>query len=139
MTCKAISYISSIRTNLTSKDLEDLIVFAENSNNKNNVTGIFIVMDKNFYQVIEGEPHTIDVLFKKIQNDKRHNGLVKLFDQEIDAKIFESYIGGDFAVIKSRADLRKLKQYLNWIKKADIPEINELLLLTENFLKHNHQ
>ncbi|NJX16164.1 BLUF domain-containing protein [Tamlana crocina] len=138
MKYKAICYLSNIKPSLNKGEIDDLMDFSVHQNNKRAITGLCILLDNHFYQILEGEPNAVDELFSKIKKDNRHNGLIKLIDKPIKDKIFAEYYGGDFAIVKKRVDVNKLKIYLEWLKNANIPEINELLLLTENFLKYNN-
>ncbi|KZS41118.1 hypothetical protein AWE51_23495 [Aquimarina aggregata] len=52
-----ISYVSSASEKLTIEDIEMLMIDTKVNNNRNNIRGILVYIDRNFFQIIEGEYH----------------------------------------------------------------------------------
>ncbi|WP_299129308.1 BLUF domain-containing protein [uncultured Winogradskyella sp.] len=134
---KAICYISDFSSDLTDQSTDDLISFVNTYNNSNNVTGLLILKNKHFFQILEGEHDIIDALFKRIQKDMRHTNVIKLLDTKIKGRVFDDYNGGNFKVFENTADMNKLYLYFNWIKQAEYLPANSLIQLTTNFLNQN--
>ncbi|MGB6269927.1 MAG: BLUF domain-containing protein [Olleya sp.] len=133
---KTICYISSISTT-SSTEINSLNEFVLKKNKALNITGVLIVQNGHFFQIMEGEKDTIEKTYNKIKEDKRHSGIIKLLDTNIEDRLFQDYESGHFSVIKDFSKLKKLKIYFDWIKQANILVIDELVLLTSNFLKYN--
>ncbi len=134
---KAICYISNFAKGLNQNMISELIESVNLNNTKAHITGLLILKNNHFFQILEGESQKVDVLFEKIQKDKRHSGIIKLLDTEIDGKIFNDYNAGKFEIFQKYADMKKLYLYFNWIKNADYLPAKKLIHLTTNFLKHN--
>ncbi|WP_299892055.1 BLUF domain-containing protein [uncultured Lacinutrix sp.] len=134
---KTICYISNIKTNTSQKELRKLSHSISKKNDELHVTGVLIIQNGHFFQIMEGEESTIENTFKKIELDKRHFGLIKLLDTTIDYRMFEDYESGHFGIVNDFSNLKKLKTYFDWIKKANILAIDELVMLTNNFLKYS--
>ena len=138
LTMKTICYISNFGKNLDSKTIDTLTKKVSLKNNKLGVTGLLIIKDNHFFQIIEGESHIIDELFDKISIDKRHNNLIKLLETQIEDRIFDDYNLGDYQIVKDYSNLKKLYLYFNWIKEAEYIPAIEIINLTTNFLKFSH-
>lgn len=134
---KTICYISSIKNNTSENELNKLCDFVSNKNDALGITGVLILNNGHFFQIMEGEVTIIEKILKKIKLDKRHEGIIKLLETNIEDHIFKDYASGNFSIIKDLANLKKLRLYFDWIKQANILAIDELILLTNNFLKHN--
>lgn len=134
---KAICYISNIVGDPKKDTIKELIDFVKENNTKHEITGILILKNKHFFQILEGEPERIDRLFNKIKIDPRHKNIIILLDTNIEGRIFNDYNGGKFEIFQEHADMKKLYLYLSWIKNAEYIPADELIELTTNFLKHN--
>ena len=134
---KTLCYISTISSNTTMNDIEILSKIVAEKNKTKNITGIMILLNGHSFQIMEGEESIIKSTFRKIKADKRHYGVIKLIDKKTDYRMFETYESGSFVIISDYTKIKKLKIHLDWIKNADISAIDELVLLTNNFLHYN--
>lgn len=134
---KAICYISNFSENLSKKCVKQLATDVNKKNKLNDFTGLLIIKNKHFFQIIEGKDEAVDMLYKKIKIDNRHKGLIKLLDTKIEARIFRDYNSGKFEVFQKFSNMKKLYLYFNWMKNADYLPADELIELTKNFLKNN--
>ena len=134
---KAICYISSFANNLTKETINNLIESVNKNNLSQRITGVLIIRNKHFFQVLEGESKKIDILFKKIKNDNRHTGVITLLDSKIEGRIFDDYNSGNFEVFQKFHDLKKLYLYFNWINEANYLPADKIVQLTTNFLKNS--
>jgi len=132
---KTICYISDFAKNLDSKIIDDLTKNISKNNNRLGITGVLIVKDNHFFQILEGESQKVEELYKKIIQDSRHNNIIKLLETQIEDRIFDDYNSGDFKIVKDFSNLKKLYLYFSWIKNAEYIPANELINLTTNFLK----
>ncbi|WP_111682114.1 BLUF domain-containing protein [Winogradskyella tangerina] len=134
---KAICYISNFAKGLNHSAISELIEFVNLNNTRHKITGLLILKNKHFFQILEGESQKIDALYEKIKEDKRHKGIIKLLDTNIEGQIFDNYNGGKFETFQKYADMKRLYLYFNWIKNANYLPADKLIHLTTNFLKHN--
>lgn len=134
---KTICYISTIRPATSKKDIERLSKIIAYKNKRLNITGILIIKNGHFFQIMEGSVPNITAAYKKIKKDKRHTGLIKLLETPIEIRLFDAYDTGEFSVIKNYTKLKKLSTYFEWIKKSGLVTVDKLIILTNNFLKHS--
>lgn len=134
---KAVCYISNFSENLDQNSISELISNVDTKNKSRGITGLLIIRNKHFFQILEGKKEKIDELFEIIRMDSRHRGIIKLLDTRIEDRIFKDYNSGEFDIFHKFADMKKLYLYFNWIKYANYLPADELIQLTTNFLKHN--
>jgi hypothetical protein len=89
-----IIYLSSAVTPFTKPELMKLLEKARDHNSRHNITGILLYKDGNFLQAIEGDQETLRALYRQIEKDSRHRGLVKLFDEPIAEREFPAWSMG---------------------------------------------
>ena len=116
---------------------------ASNNNRKFNISGLLILSDGRFLQVLEGEPKFVNKIYNKIVQDKRHHDVelisyervtkhefndwsMKLFNLEniaepITKLLVDKYpfVGGKFQIMN---DLLLMTSFL-----LDVKNINELV------------
>jgi len=134
---KAICYISNFSDGLTKDQINKLINFVSIKNNKNGISGLLIIKNKYFFQVLEGKKEKVDSLYEKIKTDHRHKSVITLLDTPIEDRIFKDFNGGKYEVFQRYTNMKKLYLYFNWIKNAEYLPAAEIIQLTTNFLKFN--
>ncbi|WP_428838841.1 BLUF domain-containing protein [Nonlabens xylanidelens] len=107
------------------------------NNKKNNITGILIIRNKHFFQIIEGENHQIDKLYKTISNDKRHHNIIKLLENELLDRLFTAYNSGEFEIFQKNKNFDKLLTYYRWIRNANYLPADQLISLSKKFIGHH--
>lgn len=126
-----ISYIS--KNTITgdpqqvNQQIESILASAQNNNPALNITGALLYSGGYFCQVIEGEEDPLEALFETIQMDPRHEDVVVLNYEQIDARIFGdwamAYAGIDHSLagiegIKKSSDEIVLKETENRILES---------------------
>ena len=134
---KAICYISNFSQDLSKHDIDKLIHTVNKKNKLLDVTGLLIIKNKHFFQILEGEDEKINPLYEKIKIDSRHTGVIRLLNTKIEGKILKDYNSGEFDAFQKFSSMKKLYLYFSWIKKAEYLPANELIELTTNFLNKN--
>ncbi|WP_299111161.1 BLUF domain-containing protein [uncultured Winogradskyella sp.] len=134
---KAICYISNFAKDLNRKTIDELITYVNKNNKIQNITGLLIIKNKHFFQILEGDTKKVDALYKRIKRDIRHTGLITLLNTKIEGRIFNDYNSGNFEIFQKFEDMKKLYLYFNWINNANYLPADKLIRLTTNFLKHN--
>lgn len=77
---KYLAYVSRQSYILTNDDISNLLVSCRTNNTRNEITGMLIYFDGTFVQFLEGPENTINILFDKIKNDKRHQEIIPLVE-----------------------------------------------------------
>lgn len=130
----AITYVSTADEGLKSKDIEYLLDLTKDRNNAENITGILLFSDGNFFQIIEGEKTKIDDLFHKIEIDQRHHGLIKIFGRRIKNAAYDGY-ETDFITGRNRYNQQKFEHYLNYLQVLDEKSKKSVVTILKAFLK----
>jgi len=116
----AISYVSTASRNLEEEKIENILRISEENNNKNNVTGLLLFSEGNFFQIVEGRKEDITELYKKIEKDPRHHNIIKLFEKRIHKEAFDGY-KSDFISENTRYNSSRLNNYEKYIEVLDEP------------------
>ena len=89
-----IAYVSSTRGLLTAAAIADLLVSSRQRNHARGITGVLLYKDGNVLQVIEGEEARVVALFASILKDRRHSGVIKMYQKPIAARDFPDWTMG---------------------------------------------
>ena len=73
-----IIYASDATKTFTRSELLELLTKSRENNTKLGITGMLIYKAGSFMQVLEGEELVVQELYKKIQQDSRHTGIMVL-------------------------------------------------------------
>lgn len=84
-------YSSSATFQVTDKALEELLTEARTNNEQLNVTGVLLYHNGQFMQLLEGEAAVLSELYRVIEQDPRHAGVLKLADKPIEARSFPNW------------------------------------------------
>jgi len=83
---KRITYISSFVKKMSDDEIQELASQAAKKNAEDDITGILMVKEGLFFQIIEGPEENIDGLFTNILKDPRHEKVITLGIQVGDLK-----------------------------------------------------
>lgn len=111
----AISYVSTANPNLSEDQIEEALTFSKNWNNDNNITGILLYSQGNFFQVLEGDKTLLESLFSRIKTDERHYDVTTIFEKEVEETKFKDY-ETDFISLDSRYEAKDLNTYFSRIE-----------------------
>ena len=87
---KQIIYVSE-KTNKSSDGLTDIYDISQKNNPKSEISGCLLVGSNSFLQLLEGPDSAVEKLYSKIKLDSRHKKVKKLYDQQIEEKLFSSW------------------------------------------------
>ncbi len=130
----SISYVSTVDSRLTDLEIKNLLLFVKETNMINNITGIFIYSEGNFFQVIEGETKKVEALFEKIYNDTRHYNIIKILDKKIEDITFSKYYSY-FTIMFGASKHRELQHFLKREQTHNPEHFKNISYLTHKFLK----
>ncbi|MFT4525689.1 MAG: hypothetical protein ACI85F_001844 [Bacteroidia bacterium] len=84
-------YTSKAREELDAEELCELLNETSNNNTSARITGMLILRDGVFLQMLEGEKESVLEIFSLIKEDSRHGEVVILSDESIEEREFDNY------------------------------------------------
>lgn len=114
----AICYVSTAVKDLPVDEVQKIFNHAGEKNKKNDVKGILLYSNGNFFQVLEGNKEYVLPLFSLIEEDPRHHSIIQVVGKEISQGSFDGY---EFDVVteKNKLNPNLLKDYLKPLKGID--------------------
>jgi hypothetical protein len=94
-------YASSAASQMSVRELRDILDRAQIVNSELGVTGILLHSGGSFFQVLEGDAEVIDSLYAKIGRDQRHKNVVLIVREPIASRSFADWSMG-FASVTSK-------------------------------------
>ncbi len=86
-----IIYTSTATEEFTPEDIDKILSTARENNKSQDITGMLCFSSKKFLQCLEGSRASVNALYHKILNDKRHCNIVLLDYQEISEREFNTW------------------------------------------------
>lgn len=96
---------------MSKQDMQRLLHQATTNNNKTGITGILLYRSGLFLQYLEGTKNTVQSLYTKIKNDRRHTSLIKMHDKPISERVFKNW-AMEFRYLKNINSLLSFDDYL---------------------------
>lgn len=87
-------YNSTSLKNIKVSDVEQILLISRCNNLKQNITGILLWDNNNFFQVLEGPTSNVVPLITKIKQDARHQNVVQIINETIPRRLFENWSMG---------------------------------------------
>jgi Sensors of blue-light using FAD len=84
-------YSSWAAPDLAMADLAEMLAESRIRNRAHDITGVLVLVDGVFLQVLEGEKDNVLNLMERIKRDPRHHGLKVYREGEIDERAFASW------------------------------------------------
>lgn len=110
----AFGYKSIPTTEPSMLTLDALLKVSRHNNQAVNLTGMLLYTDGLFFQYLEGSKETIQALYIRLLNDKRHHTVTTLMDEPIDKRLFK-----DWAMKLEICDLTKeFVAHLSWFEEG---------------------
>ncbi|MGB0576371.1 MAG: BLUF domain-containing protein [Alphaproteobacteria bacterium] len=97
-------YTSSALNFMSSRQLEELLVESRTFNADKNITGILLYCDGSFMQLLEGDEEEVQSLFGRIETDRRHFDVRKIFTKETESRWMKDWAMA-FALCAHRGEL----------------------------------
>ncbi len=86
-----IIYVSVETSRFTRQGLEELLEQSREKNTRVGITGLLIYKGGSFMQVLEGEEDKVKAVFESIRNDPRHQRVVAVVQEPIEARDFPEW------------------------------------------------
>lgn len=87
-------YASVATQDFSPAQLTELLQKARVENQRLQLTGMLLYSEGNFFQVLEGEPGSVDGMYKKLRLDKRHHQLTLVMREPIAKRYFADWSMG---------------------------------------------
>jgi hypothetical protein len=98
-------YVSSAVTPFSNEEVQKLLIECRNNNAKLGITGLLLVKDGNFMQILEGPENAVRELVSKIHKDPRHVGVITLLEELVDRSQFPDWTMGFRDLTSPRSEL----------------------------------
>ena len=87
---KQVIYVSE-KTDFSNKSLTNIFDTSEKNNPGKGITGCLLIGSNSYLQLLEGPSLAVAELYSKIKIDSRHKNVKKLYEQNIEEKLFSSW------------------------------------------------
>lgn len=87
-------YISTSKQDMSGQELEAILSVARENNTGLGISGLLLYVERHFLQYLEGEQSVVEELYRHIEKDDRHSGLMRLFAGLYDRRIFTDWSMG---------------------------------------------
>ena len=91
---RQLIYISDASYGLSKPDIESILASSRRNNAESNVSGMLLYSGGVFIQTLEGEPETIESLYKTISDDRRHENVDTVSDRFVSDRSFAGWAMG---------------------------------------------
>jgi hypothetical protein len=117
-------YSSEAAPGLAADELEGMLAESRIRNKAHGITGVLLLVEGAFLQILEGEKNDVDSLMERIHRDPRHHGIKVFYEEEVDECAFESW---------SMAYLTPSSEELSkWIQHEGATTIGDVLTAVES-------
>lgn len=79
---------------MTENDVAIILANAQTKNKILGVTGMLLLLDQVFFQVLEGEKDVVEALVARIEKNPLHSGLLKVYHAEHEERLFPNWSMG---------------------------------------------
>ncbi len=87
-------YMSTSKREMGQQELDSILAVARDRNPKLGVSGLLLYVERHFLQYLEGEQEAVENLYRHIEKDDRHSGVMRLFAGLYDRRIFADWSMG---------------------------------------------
>jgi len=133
-------YASRAHPDLDMKGIVKILDTARTVNEKHDITGVLLLVEGNFLQVLEGERRDIEKIYFEIRADGRHSDVETLFEREIAGRDYGDWRMGFGHVSAGDAEAADIFEITDATASRIAPPgtAPELLALLKNFYaKHS--
>lgn len=81
-------YISAASHYFSEEEFSSLLQTSRHNNHIDQITGILMYHEQQFFQILEGPKETVDACFSRIKKDPRHQGVITLLDDTSPERLF---------------------------------------------------
>jgi hypothetical protein len=100
-------YASKASPDFDERELPRLLEVARVNNAARGVTGMLLYIERNFFQVLEGEEAAVEAIFSRLAIDPRHDRVTRIIHEPIFERDFPDWTMG-----YARAGFAQVKQHV---------------------------
>lgn len=97
-------YASKAAPSFEEHAIPELLEVARRNNAARGITGMLLYVERNFFQVLEGDESTVGEVFERIRSDNRHGRVTQIIREPVFERAFSEWTMG-FANV-DRAQIR---------------------------------
>jgi hypothetical protein len=86
-----LTYISTATARMIDDDIQRILRVSRVNNAPLGVTGMLLYNGKRFLQTLEGKAEDVSAIYRRIEADSRHHGLVLLSSSDIGERTFATW------------------------------------------------
>lgn len=86
-----LTYLSSSPGELVQPELDAILKVARDNNRRQEITGLLLYHDMQFFQTLEGKRQDVEQVFTRIKADRRHNGCLVLESRSVESRLFDGW------------------------------------------------
>ena len=116
----SLVYVSSAVTLLDLDEIRSLVQRARERNQEHDITGVLLYNNGNFMQYLEGPKDSLNIIYRDIQEDARHTGLILIAREAIESRLFADWSLG-FLSQYAELDLESPDEIKSIIKQLEHP------------------
>lgn len=128
-----ICYVSTATSEFDENELQECFQLWQEKNGEQEIKGMLLYSEGNFFQVLEGERTAVLALYNHINKDRRHSGIIQVLGKDIEKGSLDGYFtehlsAGSF----SRPDL--IKNYCESVRGMDHRSQEQIRSILDSFL-----
>ena len=127
----SLIYVSSATKEMSLEEIVHLLTRARQRNQEYGVTGLLLYDRGNFMQYIEGPKANMEVIFKIIEENRQHKGLILLTQGPIEYRLFDdwsmAFLSKEFEGYVGSPSDRKLIDLVLSIDREDLRDAQIML------------
>lgn len=88
---RSVVYVSSATVEMSTAELEALLLGAKAQNRVNGITGVLLYNSGNFMQCFEGPADRIPATYERIRASRRHRDILELMNENVEQRSFQGW------------------------------------------------
>lgn len=133
-----LAYLSTAEYLLPQEDLDNILAVSRKNNAADDITGLLLYHEGNFFQILEGPEDAVQACYKRILGDPRHKGCITLIAEKTPSRRFGAwdmayvpYSDMDPACRQGFLDLQDIRETAKMREVAKEPDTS---VFVDNFL-----
>jgi hypothetical protein len=89
-----IAYMSAARPGMRDAEVHDILRASTVNNRRDGLSGMLLLVDGTFFQVLEGEKDMVEEAYRRIGRDTRHSALLRVLERYREQRSFPDWTMG---------------------------------------------
>jgi len=87
----SLVYLSDVAEKVDEQEIQKILHHSKKNNSKIDITGVLVLLNNRFLQVLEGDKKMVNELYDKIKVDKRHSKVLTLINFDLEKRNFKDW------------------------------------------------